>query len=105
MEKMSLPNEVINHMDIDDLRNYVYSLENLESYASERIFAGDELIEILQRAYNTLLYKENATQRYTACQGRIRKIERELEEKYNDFMPKPVCAENAKEATYEAKIE
>lgn len=101
---MSLPINVINHMDIDELRNYVCHLQELENYASERIFAGDELIEILQRAYNTLSYKENATQRYASCQGRIRKIEHELEKKYDEFMPHPVCEDNAKEDTYEPKL-
>lgn len=100
---MSLPFEVINHMDIDELRNYVGHLQELEGCASERIFAGDELTEILQRAYNTLSYKENATQRFISCQGRIRNIERELIEKYDEFMPRPLCEDNAREATYEGK--
>lgn len=46
-----LPNEVINHMDVDELRSYVCHVQNLEDAHGNLMFAQSEIIELLQRLY------------------------------------------------------
>lgn len=55
-----LPNEVINHMDVDELRNYVCQVQNMEDAHGDLMFAQGEMIELLQRLYNAQRYKANS---------------------------------------------
>lgn len=85
---------VISHMDIDELRNLLCIQQEIEGCAGDVIFAKDGLIECLQNAYNAIDYCNDRLIRYNAAKGRLRKIEQELEIKYEKFMPKPEANKN-----------
>lgn len=83
--------EVLNHLNADELRNLVKHYSELDVIAGELNFAKDELIETLQRAYNNQIYMNDKRIKYTCKQGKIRKIEEELHKKYDEYIPKPIC--------------
>ena len=86
-----LPNEVINQMDLDELRNYVCHVQNLEDAHGQLMFAQGELIELLQRLYNAQQYKEEQSIKHDVALGRVRQFECDMEQKYDKYMPRPVC--------------
>lgn len=86
-----LPDEVINQMDLDELRNYVCHVQNLEDAHGQLMFAQGELIELLQRLYNAQQYKEEQYIKHDVALGRVRQFERDMEQKYDKYMPRPVC--------------
>ena len=86
-----LPNEVINHMDVDELRNYVCHVQNLEDAHGDLMFAQGEMIELLQRLYNAQNYKDEQRIKHDVALGRVRQFERDMEQKYEAYMPRPIC--------------
>ena len=86
-----LPNEVINHMDVDELRNYVCHVQNLEDAHGDLMFAQGEIIELLQRLYNAQNYKDEQRIKHDVTLGRVRQFERDMVQKYDKYMPRPVC--------------
>lgn len=85
-----LPNEVINHMDVDELRSYVCHVQNLEDAHGNLMFAQSEIIELLQRLYDEQRYQYKQRIKYDAMLGRVRQFKRDMEQKYEQYMPRPV---------------
>lgn len=88
-----LPNEVINHMDVDELRNYVCQVQNMEDAHGDLMFAQGEMIELLQRLYNAQRYKDEQRIKRDVTLGRVRQFERDMAQKYDKYMPRPVCGD------------
>lgn len=88
-----LPNEVINHMDVDELRNYVCHVQNLEDAHGDLMFAQGEMIELLQQLYNAQKYKDEQRIKNDVTLGRVRQFERDMEKKYDKYIPRPVCGD------------
>ena len=86
-----LPNEVINHMDADELRAYTVHTQRVEEAHGERMFAQGEIIDLLQRLYNSQEYLNNTRQKHDTKLMELRAFEREMERKYEEYMPRPVC--------------
>lgn len=86
-----LPNEVINQMDLDELRNYVCHVQNLEDAHGQLMFAQGEMIELLQRLYNAQKYKDEQRIKHDVALGRVRQFGRDMAQKYDKYMPHPVC--------------
>lgn len=95
--------EIINHMDADELRNHICIMQDADLAREQVVFAQDELIEILQRSYNAQNYKHNALISWQSRMSSLRRVEEELEQKYSEFMPRPVC--NTKEETNHEEAE
>ena len=89
--------EVLNHLDVDELRNLVGHYCELDEKAGELNFANNELIECFQRLYNNQNYKRDKEIEYTCKQGKIRRIEELLCEKYRQYIPKPICGADENE--------
>lgn len=95
--------EIINHMDADELRNYICIMQEADLARGQVVFAQDELIEILQRIYNAQKYKHEALISWQSRMSSLRRVEEKLAEKYSEFMPRPVC--NTKEETNHEEAE
>lgn len=83
--------EIINEMDVDELRNYVCHLHDEIERLRDLNFARSEVMEALQRAYNNKDYELNCVCRLNAERGCTAEIEHELSRKYEYAVPKPTC--------------
>lgn len=95
--------EIINHMDADELRNYICIMQDADLARGQVVFAQNELIETLQRNYNAQNYKHDALISWQSQMSRLRRAEEKLEEKYSEFMPRPVCDAKAETSHEEAE--
>jgi hypothetical protein len=87
--------EIINHMDVDELRNYVVHQEAVIN--SLRGLNGDnaDIIEELERALHAMNFRVNATAICNARQGELSWIEQELRKKYEQYWAQKVCTMEA----------
>lgn len=88
---MALYHEIINHMTEDELRNYICVIQEADECRGSIVFAQSEMIDLLQRLYNTQDYKEFKLTEWQCKIGVIRKLEEQLKEKYSQFLPTPCC--------------
>ena len=89
-----LDNEIINHMDVEELRNYVAHQEVVINSLRGINEDNAEIIDELLRALHAMNYRVNATAVYSARQGELSWIEQELRKKYEqDFAPKACTME------------
>ena len=98
-----LPNEVLNHMTADELRAYTVHVQKLEDAHGMVMFAQGEIIDLLQRLYNAQNYKDEQRIKHDVKLGMVRRYEREMEQKYDEYMPRPTCEE--RRATHGEKKE
>lgn len=82
---------VVNHMDVDELRNFVTHLQRVDDARGNLVFSQNEVIETLQRLYNNHQYREECRIGLECNMGALREFERSMEEKYAEFMPVPAC--------------
>lgn len=90
-----LPNEVINHMDVDELRAYMMHEQRVEEAHGDRMFAQGEIIDLLQRLYNSQEYLNNCRKKHDTKLMELREFEREMARKYEEWMPRPTCGVTA----------
>ncbi len=89
-----LDNEIINHMDVDELRNYVAHQEVIISSLRGLNEDNADIIEKLELVLHAMNYRVDATAVYNAQQGELSRIEQELRKKYEqDFAPKACTME------------
>ena len=84
--------EVINHMTEDELRNYVVHQHRFIDASQQLNRANQELAHFWKQIvvsteyyYDSLLNRNNRL-------SELRGIEKELEQKYDEFIPKPMCS-------------
>jgi hypothetical protein len=90
-----LDNEIINHMDIEELRNYVAHQEAVINSLLGLNGDNADIIEELERALHAMNYRVNATAVYNARQGELSWIEQELRKKYEQYFAQKVCTMEA----------
>lgn len=84
-----LPEEIINHMNVDELRNYAVHLSEILDAHGTLSYAQDEIILAMQGLLNARNYKEDSLLRLNARRDCYREFEKEMEHKYDEYMP--VC--------------
>ena len=84
-----LPKEVINHMDVDELRNHLIHVQRAENAHGDLMHAQTEIIDLLQRLYNAQNYKDEQRMKHDVAIGNMRRYELVMELKYKEFMPSP----------------
>ena len=89
--------EILNHMEPCELRNYVYHLQGVDDATSSLIHAQQECIDWFQRLVSAMNYKCDSRVKLNEKLAHIHIIEQELEKKYNEFVPRPVCCTEAKD--------
>ena len=90
--------EIINHMDADELRNYICIMQKADFARGQVVFAQDELIESLQKIHSAQNYKHETLISWQSRMSSLRRVEEEREEKYSEFI-------NAKAETNHEEVE
>ena len=80
-------NEIINSMDVDELRNYAAHLQELNDARRQYIGAQSDMIDILQRLYNCQLYRDDSNMKLNSKLAIVQRLQEELTIKYSE---KPV---------------
>ncbi len=80
-------NEIINSMDVDELRNYAAHLQELDDARRQYIGAQSDMIDILQRLYNCQLYRDDSNMKLNSKLAIVQRLQEELTIKYSE---KPV---------------
>lgn len=86
-----MESNVINNMEVDDLRNLVTHLYEVDEARSELSYAQRELIDHFQRIYSTQVYKDDVRAKVDNKLRDLRELENHMKEKYSEFLPKPVA--------------
>lgn len=90
-----LDNEIINHMDVEELRNYVVHQKAVIDSLCGLNGDNEDIIDILGRALQAMNYRVNATALYHARQGKLSWIEQELRKKYEQDLVQKACTMEA----------
>lgn len=86
-----LDNEIINHMDVEELRNYVVHQKAIINSLLGLNGDNADIIEALERALHAMNFRVNATAIYNARQGELSWIEQELRKKYEQYLAQKAC--------------
>lgn len=81
--------EVLNRMEADDLRNLVCCLCEVEGARIQLTEAQEDTIEYLRLLHQNDQYRMDCRRRLDDEVRRLRNMERDLEQKYEEFMPRP----------------
>lgn len=84
--------EVINHMTEDELRNYVKHQEEFVDASQTLNHANQELIHSWKQIVVSMEYQQDSLLRRNNRLAELRGLEKELEQKYDEFVPKPMCS-------------
>lgn len=87
-----LHNEIINHMDVDELRNYIVHLQKLKSAQEGMVFAKDEMTRSLVKVIKDQEFMAEQQLNMWLRTDELREVESQMEEKYEQYIPTPVCA-------------
>ena len=85
-----LTNEIINHMDVDELRNYAATQREIIDVYGELVFAHDNLIHQWEDLYHALEHKEDVLKSLNARKGKMAIFANAMLNKYKEYLQKPV---------------
>lgn len=83
--------EVLNHMEADELRNLVRHLLNVVEAKEKLTFAQADVIGSLEALYRDRERMESCRINLDCKMGSLRNMQNILEQKYDEFMPRPTC--------------
>lgn len=79
-----MKNEIINSMDVDELRNYAFHLQELDDARRQYIGAQRDMIDILQQLYNCQLYRDDSNMKLHSKLVVVQRLQEELTTKYSE---------------------
>lgn len=79
--------DVLNYMEADDLRNLVCHLFEVEEARTQLTAAQEDAIEYLRRLHQSDQYRMDCRWQLDDKVRRLKNVERDLEQKYEEFMP------------------
>lgn len=83
--------EVINHMTDDELRNYVKHQSEFVQSSMQLNHANQELVHFWKQIVISMEYQHDSLLKRNNRLAELRGLEKELEQKYDEFIPKPMC--------------
>lgn len=83
--------EIINHMNEDELRNYVKHQDEVIKASQSLNMANQELINAWKQIAISMEYQQDCLLKRNNRLDELRGVEKELEQKYDEFIPKPAC--------------
>ena len=88
-----LDNEIINHMDAEELRNYIVHQETVISALQTVNSENADIIERMEMTIHAMNCKHGSLSVYNARRGELSSVERELRKKYERYLTAtPVCS-------------
>lgn len=85
-----LTNEIINHMDVDELRNYTATQRDIIDVYGVLIIAHDNLIHQWEDLYHAFEHKEYVLKSLHAREGEMAEFANAMLNKYKEYLQKPV---------------
>ena len=95
-----LTNEIINHMDVNELRNYAATQRDILDVYGELIFAHDHLINQWEDLYHAFEHKEDVLKSLNSRKGKMEIFANAMWNKYKEYLPKPVEEDPAERVFY-----
>lgn len=83
--------EVINHMTEDELRNYVKHQSEFAKSSMQLNQANQELIHFWKQIVISMEYQQDCLLKRNNRLNELTGVEKELEQEYDEFIPKPMC--------------
>ena len=84
---------ILNGMTVDECRNYGALMNELDEARGQLVFADNDLVDAYKHVVSCEHFRQDALNRVNRVQERLGVFSREMEEKYNDLMPRPMMAE------------
>lgn len=84
--------EIINHMDEDELRNYVKHQDEVIKASQSLNMANQELINVWRQVVISMEHQNDCLLKRNNRLDELRGVERELEQKYDKFIQKPTSS-------------
>lgn len=84
--------EIINHMDEDELRNYVKHQDEVIKASQSLNMADQELINAWRQIAISMEYQHDSLFKRNNRLDELHAVERELKQKYDEFIPKPTSS-------------
>ncbi len=85
--------EVINHMTEDELRNYVKHQSEFVNSILQLNRSNQELVHAWKQIAISIEYQQDCLLKRNNKLYELRRVEKELEQKYDEFIPKPMSCE------------
>ena len=85
-----LTNEIINHMDADELRNYAATQREILDVYGLLTLAHSSVIHKWEDLYHALEYKEDVLKDLNPRKGKLAIFENAMMNKYKEYLQKPV---------------
>lgn len=89
--------EIINHMDEDELRNYVCHCDRLIKATEQLSTARSEVIQSLRQVIINIEYENDLLIARNCRIDEMKALEDRLENKYSRYLPSPMCGCTTKE--------
>lgn len=83
--------EVINHMTEDELRNYVKHQDKFVNASQELNRANQDLVYCWRQLVISMEHQQDSLLNRNNRLNELRGLEKELEQKYDEFILTPVC--------------
>lgn len=84
--------DVINHMTVDELRNYAKHQTEFVEASQQLNSANQELVHFWKQIVTSMEYQQDCLLKRNNRLDELRGLEKELEQKYDEFIPKPMCS-------------
>lgn len=83
--------EIINHMDENELRNYICNCERLMKATEQLCTARNDVIESLRHVIINIEYENDSLISRNCRVDEMKALEDKLENKYSRYLPRPAC--------------
>ena len=84
-------NEILEHMTPDELRNYAVHCQELLEAEDQLNFAQQQLLKDWRQMINDTEFQRDSVAKRNSRFERFKRIEDKMYEKYNQYLPRPVC--------------
>ena len=85
-----MSNEIINHMDVHELRNYAATQREILDVYEELTFTNDNMIHQLEDLCHVLEHKEDVLRSLNVRKGKMASFVNAMLNKYQEYLERPV---------------
>ena len=82
---------ILNEMNVDELRNYAHHMNEVDEWRGQLVFSQSEVIDAYKRLVSCEQYRVESLRALNREQDECGLFAREMEQKYDYAMPRPVC--------------
>ena len=86
-----LRDEILNHMDVDELRNYAHLQTNIILEYENLVYTNDDIASKWAELYFAQEHKAESLNALNVRNGKIAVFTHAMEDKYKQYLPVPTC--------------